>query len=220
MIEKIELCGLIPEVFARELSGSMRDSGIWLSEEAVGFRRGCRLLIESASGKGKSSLVSFIYGRRTDYRGLIAFDGADIRSLDSARWTEIRRKALAWLPQEMMLFPELTARENVEIKRSLTGWRSGRWVEEAFERLGIADRIDSPVGRMSVGQQQRVAIIRALAQPADFILLDEPVSHLDPQSNLAAASFIEEEASSTGAGIITTSVGNPLALNYTSTTHL
>lgn len=220
MIEKIELCGLIPEVFAREQSGNMRDSGIWLSEEAVGFRRGCRLLIESASGKGKSSLVSFIYGRRTDYRGLIAFDGADIRSLDSARWTEIRRKALAWLPQEMMLFPELTARENVEIKRSLTGWRSGRWVEEAFERLGIADRIDSPVGRMSVGQQQRVAIIRALAQPADFILLDEPVSHLDPQSNLAAASFIEEEASSTGAGIITTSVGNPLALNYTSTTHL
>lgn len=220
MIEKIELCGLIPEVFAREQSGSMRDSGIWLSEEAVGFRRGCRLLIESASGKGKSSLVSFIYGRRTDYRGLIAFDGIDIRSIDSARWTEIRRKALAWLPQEMMLFPELTARENVEIKRSLTGWRSGRWVEEAFERLGIADRIDSPVGRMSVGQQQRVAIIRALAQPADFILLDEPVSHLDPQSNLAAASFIEEEASSTGAGIITTSVGNPLALNYTSTTHL
>lgn len=220
MIEKIELCGLIPEVFAREQSGSMLDSGIWLSEEAVGFRRGCRLLIESASGKGKSSLVSFIYGRRTDYRGLIAFDGADIRSLDSAHWTEIRRKALAWLPQEMMLFPELTARENVEIKRSLTGWRSGRWVEEAFERLGIADRIDSPVGRMSVGQQQRVAIIRALAQPADFILLDEPVSHLDPQSNLAAASFIEEEASSTGAGIITTSVGNPLALNYTSTTHL
>lgn len=220
MIEKIELCGLIPEVFAREQSGNMLDSGIWLSEEAVGFRRGCRLLIESASGKGKSSLVSFIYGRRTDYRGLIAFDGADIRSIDSAHWTEIRRKALAWLPQEMMLFPELTARENVEIKRSLTGWRSGRWVEEAFERLGIADRIDSPVGRMSVGQQQRVAIIRALAQPADFILLDEPVSHLDPQSNLAAASFIEEEASSTGAGIITTSVGNPLALNYTSTTHL
>ena len=67
MIEKIELCGLIPEVFAREQSGNMRDSGIWLSEEAVGFRRGCRLLIESASGKGKSSLVSFIYGRRTDY---------------------------------------------------------------------------------------------------------------------------------------------------------
>lgn len=220
MIEKIELCRLIPEVFAREQSGNMRDSGIWLSEEAIGFRRGCRLLIESASGKGKSSLVSFIYGRRTDYRGLIAFDGADIRSIDSARWTEIRRKALAWLPQEMMLFPELTARENVEIKRSLTGWRSVRWIEEAFERLGIADRIDSPVGRMSVGQQQRVAIIRALAQPADFILLDEPVSHLDPQSNLAAASFIEEEASLTGAGIITTSVGNPLALNYTSTTHL
>ncbi len=71
-----------------------------------------------------------------------------------------------------------------------------RWVEDAFERLGIADRIDSPVGHMSVGQQQRVAIIRAMAQPTDFILLDEPVSHLDSHSNDCAASFIEEEASS------------------------
>lgn len=120
----------------------------------------------------------------------------------------------------MMLFPELTARENVQIKRSLTGCKSDRWMEEAFGRLGIADRIDSPVGQMSVGQQQRVAIIRAMAQPADFILLDEPVSHLDGASDEAVASFIEEETSSTGAGIIVTSVGNPLLLNYTSTLSL
>ena len=220
MIAQIELRGLVPEVFARENPTTVKDSGIWLSDKPVSFSRGCRQLIESASGQGKSSLISFIYGRRTDYRGMIAFDGTDIRGLDSSCWTAIRRRAIAWLPQEMMLFPELTARENVEIKRSLTGWRSPRWVEDAFERLGIADRIDSPVGHMSVGQQQRVAIIRAMAQPADFILLDEPVSHLDSQSNDCAASFIEEEASSTGAGIIATSVGNPLALDYTSITHL
>ena len=117
----------------------------------------------------------------------------------------------------MLLFPELTARENVEIKMSLTGWRPAEWIEEAFERLGIANRIDAEVGRMSVGQQQRVAIIRAMAQPSDFILLDEPVSHLDTESNRAVAAFIEEEAGSTGAGIIVTSVGNPLLLNYTTT---
>ncbi len=95
---------------------------------------------------------------------MIAFDGTTsvglILTLDRNP-----ASAIAWLPQEMMLFPELTARENVEIKRSLTGWRSPRLVEDAFERLGIADRIDSPVGHMSVGQQQRVAIIRAMAQP-------------------------------------------------------
>ena len=117
----------------------------------------------------------------------------------------------------MLLFPELTARENVEIKMSLTGWRSTEWIKEAFERLGIADRIDAQVGRMSVGQQQRVAIIRAMAQPSDFMLLDEPVSHLDTESNRAVSAFIEEEAASTGAGIIVTSVGNPLLLNYTTT---
>ena len=86
MIDKIELCGLVPEVFARENPTTVKDSGIWLSDKPVSFSRGCRQLIESASGQGKSSLISFIYGRRTDYRGMIAFDGTDIRGLDSSRW--------------------------------------------------------------------------------------------------------------------------------------
>ena len=71
---------------------------------------------------------------------------------------------------------------------------------------------DYPVGKMSVGQQQRVGIIRALCQPFDFILLDEPVSHLDSRNNLIAARIIAEEADRQGAGIISTSVGNPLLL--------
>ena len=215
MIQTISIHCLIPEVFADENAGLQSD--IWLSDRTITIDRGSRVLVESSSGKGKSSLISFIYGRRTDYNGTIAFDGNDIRLLYKARWTALRRRALAWLPQEMLLFPELTARENVEIKMSLTGWRPAEWIEEAFERLGIANRIDAEVGRMSVGQQQRVAIIRAMAQPSDFILLDEPVSHLDTESNRAVAAFIEEEAGSTGAGIIVTSVGNPLLLNYTTT---
>ena len=63
-----------------------------------------------------------------------------------------------------------------------------------------------------MGQQQRVGIIRALCQPFDFILLDEPVSHLDSRNNLIAARIIAEEADRQGAGIISTSVGNPLLL--------
>ncbi len=78
--------------------------------------------------------------------------------------------------------------------------------------MGVDSRRDYPVGRMSIGQQQRVGIIRALCQPFDFILLDEPVSHLDEDNNRKAASMIAEEASRQGAGIITTSVGNHLLL--------
>lgn len=81
--------------------------------------------------------------------------------------------------------------------------------------MGIADRADSLAGQISIGQQQRVAIIRTLCQPCDFILLDEPVSHLDQANNSIVASIIQSEALSSGAGIIATSVGNNIELNAT-----
>ena len=71
-----------------------------------------------------------------------------------------------------------------------------------------------------MGQQQRLAIVRALCQPFDFILLDEPVSHLDAENNAIAAEIIAEEASRQGAGIISTSVGNHLMLDYQKRMHL
>ncbi|MDE6693281.1 MAG: ATP-binding cassette domain-containing protein, partial [Muribaculaceae bacterium] len=81
-----------------------------------------------------------------------------------------------------------------------------------FERLEIGAKMKQPVAKLSIGQQQRVAIIRALAQPFSFILLDEPVSHLDRRNNLIVASMILEHAREQGAGVITTSVGNPLLI--------
>lgn len=81
-----------------------------------------------------------------------------------------------------------------------------------FEMLGIADKMDSLVARMSIGQQQRVAIIRTLCQPYDFILLDEPVSHLDVTNNAIVAEMVSAEAEAQGAGIITTSVGNDVKI--------
>ena len=85
-------------------------------------------------------------------------------------------------------------------------------VEGWMERLGITARRDYPAGRLSIGQQQRVALIRSLCQPFDFILLDEPVSHLDEANNRLAAGIVEEEAGRQGAAVITFSVGNPLLI--------
>lgn len=129
------------------------------------------------------------------------------------RWQELRRRNLAYLPQELSLFPELTALQNIELKNSLTSHVGTERIEEWLHELGIDSRRDYPVGRMSIGQQQRVGIIRALCQPFDFIMLDEPVSHLDEENNLKAARMIASEARRQNAGIITTSVGNPLLLD-------
>ena len=83
-----------------------------------------------------------------------------------------------------------------------------------FERLGIADKVDQKVGLMSFGQQQRVAMMRALAQPFDFILADEPISHLDANNSRIMGEIMMEEAKKQGAGVIVTSIGKHMDLNY------
>ncbi len=207
-IREIRLEHMLPRVFANE---AIPESDIW--KKTVTFNRGERYLIEAASGGGKSSMCSFIFGARNDYDGHLLFDGNDANVLSIPEWQEIRRCHIAYLPQELDLFPELTAWENIQLKNKLTGHVPDSTIESWLDELGIASRRDYPAGRMSIGQQQRVAIIRSLCQPFDFILLDEPVSHLDEDNNRIVASMITREAGRQGAAVISTSVGNPLLLD-------
>lgn len=207
-IQEITLDSLLPRVFARE---ELPYSQIW--RKKISFSRGGRYLVESASGGGKSSLAAFIMGARRDYEGKILFDGRDVAALGISDWQEIRRKCLAYLPQELALFPELSAIDNILLKSEISGDVDMKRIEEWMERLGISSRRDYPAGKLSIGQQQRVSLIRSLCQPFDFILLDEPVSHLDETNNRLAARIVEEEAGRQGAGIITFSVGNPLLID-------
>ncbi len=215
MIETIELQQTLPAVFAGRDSIA---SEVW--HQPIAFKRGETCLIEAASGTGKSSLCSFIYGYRNDYEGIINFDGRNIRSLSVEEWTDIRREGISMLFQELRLFPELSAGENVRLKNNLTGFKSKKEIKTWFEQLGIADKWDTPVGKMSFGQQQRVALIRALCQPFDFIFLDEPVSHLDDANSREMAGMLTIEAVRQGAGVIVTSVGRRLELDYTKTLKL
>lgn len=213
MLEEITIDRLLPNVFkGMENTSKIRDSRIW-DAPSFSFKRNCRICIHAESGGGKSSLLSFIYGQRNDYSGKILFDGKNIRSLYIQEFTDIRRYAIALLPQEMRLFPELTVYENIALKNNLTGRKSREEIIEMLKVLGIQEKESTRVGKLSIGQQQRVAIIRTLCQPFDFIFLDEPVSHLDERNNRIVADLIEREASRQKAGIITTSVGNHLLLH-------
>lgn len=211
-MNSIELQHVLPAVFAGRDAIS---SDVW--HQSVALQRGETYLIEAASGTGKSSLCSYIYGYRKDYEGIICFDGKNIRHLAANQWVEIRRTSISMLFQELRLFPELTAWENVQIKNSLTAHKQSREIKEWFTQLGIADKMQTPVARMSFGQQQRVALIRALCQPFDFIFLDEPVSHLDRENGCIMSRILTEEASRQGAGIVVTSIGRRLELDYTKT---
>ena len=206
-IDSITLSGVLPSVFAGEAPSG---GDIWLRD--ITFTPGNYYMVEAESGTGKSSLCSFIYGNRSDYQGTIRFGERDIRTLSIADWCAVRRSAIALLPQEMRIFPELTAMENVLIKNDLAAGLPRHEIEPMFNRLGIASKINTPAGKLSIGQQQRVAIIRTLCQQARFIILDEPVSHLDERNNRIVGEMVLERARRMGAAIISTSVGNPLLL--------
>lgn len=211
-MDRITISHLLPNVFkGMEETSRIRESRIWEAPPFT-FQRGCRICIHAESGGGKSSLLSFIYGNRNDYSGEILFDNKNIRELNIPQWCDIRRNHIALLPQEMRLFPELTAFENIQLKNELTNNKTKEEIEELLEILGIRDKIDSKVAKLSIGQQQRVAFIRSICQPFDFIFLDEPVSHLDEANNRIVAKIVEREAEKNNAGIISTSVGNHLLL--------
>ncbi|MDE5808321.1 MAG: ATP-binding cassette domain-containing protein [Muribaculaceae bacterium] len=205
----------LPRVFVSE---KIPPSDVW--QTRLTLERGKQYLIEAASGGGKSSLCAYIFGARTDYEGKILFNGEDISQFSIDKWQDVRRRNIAYLPQELSLFPELTAWENIQLKNRLTSHASDSQIDQWMEQIGIAFRRDYPCGRMSIGQQQRVAIIRSLCQPFDFILLDEPVSHLDEENNRIAARMISEEAARQGAAIVSTSVGNPLLIDNPIRLHL
>lgn len=211
----ITLENTLPNVF-RQRTDIVSD--IWNSTARL--ERGHTYLLEASSGTGKSSLCSYLIGYRNDYQGRFLFDDRDVRTFSTADWVRLRQRSLSLMFQELRLFPELTAMENVLIKNQLTGFKTRRQIEQWFDMLGIADKRDVLIGRMSFGQQQRVAMIRALVQPFHFILVDEPVSHLDEANGQIMGQLLADEARSQGAGVLVTSIGKHMALNYEKTFHL
>lgn len=208
-MNSITFHSVLPQVFSLQ---SDLQSEIWNTD--VTFEKGHLYLIEADSGKGKSTFCSYILGYRHDYSGEVRFDDRVSRVFKVKEWVEIRLRHIAFLFQELRLFPELTAYENVKIKNDLTGTKTREEILNWFERLGIADKVDQKVGLMSFGQQQRVAMMRALAQPFDFILADEPISHLDANNSRIMGEIMMEEAKRQGAGVIVTSIGKHMDLNY------
>lgn len=208
-MEIIHLRQTLPQVFADRDAIS---SDVW--HQDLVLQKGERYLIEAASGTGKSSLCSYIYGYRRDYQGIINFDERNIRSLSIHEWVELRKHSLSMLFQELRIFPELTALENVQLKNRLTNYKKKKKILALFETLGITDKVNEKAGKLSFGQQQRVAFIRALCQPFDFIFLDEPISHLDDDNGTLMGRILTEEAERQGAGVVVTSIGKHIELEY------
>lgn len=211
-MNSIQFNNVLPQVFAHRQD---LNSDVW--KQDVVFEKGHLYLVEAASGMGKSTLCSYLLGYRHDYSGMIKFDQDNITSYKIGNWINIRREHISHLFQELRLFPELSAMENVKIKNDLTKFKTEHQIKQWFEMLGISDKLNAKIGQMSFGQQQRVAMIRALVQPFDFIIVDEPISHLDDKNSRIMGEIMMEEANAQGAGVIVTSIGKHMNLDYEKT---
>lgn len=203
--------GVIPIIFNGQVP-SDPVSEVWGTDLLL--ERGKSYLIKAASGRGKSSLCSYIYGLRNDYQGVISLDDRSISEIRASEWNQIRQNHLGVLFQDLRLFGDLNAVENIMIKAGLTSFCDEKKVVEMLCELGLSDRLDRPVRLLSFGQQQRVAFVRMMCQKADFWLLDEPVSHLDLGNASVMVQMLKDEIRRTGTGLIVTTIGHDLPYDY------
>lgn len=164
-------------------------------------------IAEAPSGTGKTTLLSILYGVRRDYDGRVYMDNDDIGNFDVEQWGAIRREKISVVFQDLRLFPALTAMQNIHLKNDLNPALNESEIRDMAKHLGVDHRMDAPCGRLSLGQQQRVAVIRAMAQPFSFLLLDEPFSHLDENNSRKVVELVMDRCKKNNAGLLMTSLG-------------
>ncbi len=185
---QILLQQIIPTYFEKQqISGSE----IW--GKNITFTKGEHVHIVAPSGSGKTSLIHFLYGLRKDYEGTILYEMENIKNFSLEKFSTSRQKNLSIVFQDLRLFTDQTVRENIELKRQLNPYHPAGKIDEMANRLGIANKLNRLAKTCSYGEQQRIAIIRSLMQPFDFLLLDEPFSNLDEVNRSKAFTLIEEE---------------------------
>jgi putative ABC transport system ATP-binding protein len=151
--------------------------------------------IVGPSGSGKTTLLNLIGGLDMPTSGEIIIDGTNLSKLKSSQLIDFRMRNIGFVFQAYNLIPVLTAKENVEFIMNLQKWSGKERDERTFELLkavGLFDRANSRPSKMSGGQQQRIAVARALASRPKFVLADEPTANLDSKSATTLLEIMEK----------------------------
>lgn len=194
---QILLQEVVPSYFEKS---NISNSEIWGKE--IAFNKGEHIHIVAPSGSGKTSLIHFIYGLRREYQGKIFCNEYEIKSGSLEKLSLLRQKTISIIFQDLRLFQDQTVINNLELKRQLNPYHPPEKINEMALRLGIETKLDKIAKTCSYGEQQRIAVIRSLLQPFDFLLLDEPFSHLDDNNRLKAIELIKEECKQRNASMI------------------
>lgn len=201
----MEIC--LDHIVPAPLAGTFSLHPVWNTRFCL--EPGKSYLLNAVSGRGKSTLLNILHGSRPDFSGTLLFDGETANDWDLAKWTRVRRDRLSFVFQDLRLFPQLSARENLEIKCRLSPepQKFLDRIPEYTRLLGLEPLMDKPCRTLSFGQQQRLAIVRALLQDFDYLLLDEPFSHLDEANIRIVCDLLLKEMTERRSGMVLSSLG-------------
>jgi putative ABC transport system ATP-binding protein len=166
-----------------------------VNEVTLDFQEAEFAAIVGPSGSGKTTLLNLIGGLDKPTSGEIIIDGTDLSKLKSSELIDFRMRNIGFVFQAYNLIPVLTAKENVEFIMNLQKWSKKERDERTFELLkavGLFERANSRPTKMSGGQQQRIAVARALASRPKFVLADEPTANLDSKSASTLLEIMEK----------------------------
>lgn len=166
-----------------------------LDHLSMKIEKGEYVSIIGPSGSGKSTLLLMLGGMLSPTEGRVIIDGESLYDLSADERAGFRRKKLGFVFQTFNLIPYLTALQNVQIPLLISGKSPEEQEEKAKQlltKVGLGERMEHKPTELSIGQQQRVALARTLANEPDIILADEPTGNLDPAMSAQMMSFLTE----------------------------
>jgi putative ABC transport system ATP-binding protein len=146
------------------------------------------------SGSGKSTLFNVLGGLTPPTSGSIHIDGRDLLGMSDSDRTNLRKRTVGFVFQKYNLLPTLTAADNIEIARDIAGTRNGEnpHFEQVLRLLGIENRLHHKPRALSGGEQQRIAIARALVNNPSILLADEPTGNLDTENSMIVLELLRD----------------------------
>ncbi len=164
-----------------------------LDIERFELQQGEQAVLVGSSGGGKTTLLNLIAGLRTPDSGRVLVDGTDVTALSEAARDRFRAERIGFVFQTFNLLPAFTALENVLLGMSFGGGKADRGrAKSLLERVGLGHRLRNRPAQLSVGERQRVAVARALANQPSLMLADEPTANVDAANQQAVLDMIRE----------------------------